>query len=270
MHRVPQPEDIIMDFEHVEQSERSQQGCTVRKLIIKTATAARLLGKETGVYITIESDALYQIPSIRDVGNCLSEVLESVFTPFYHQRLCICGLGNVDNICDSLGPATIRLLPTAFLEEIDTFSEGRFSKLVTLVPNVQAATNLAPEVLVSGMVAASEADCLVLIDAIATGEPEHLCNNIQISVGGTTFHHAGGKTVNWGLADVPVIFICVPTMLSNSLEEHRFLTVYRIQEAISAAAALIAYALIKTSYPMLSEQNCIEAVRLRQTFPLDW
>lgn len=265
-----QPGDITENPAHVRRSTYVRHGCAVRTVSVKTNAAARQLGTAVGEYITIETGALCQLSPARDMGNCLAEVLESVLTPFSHQRLCVCGLGSADNICDSLGPATIKLLPALFLESVDTLSEGRFSKLVTLAPNVQDATNLEPEVMAAGMVAASRADVLVLIDAIATVEPQYLCNNIQVSTAGNISVHAGARAVDWESTGVPVIFISVPTLLRGTESEHGYFTVYRIQEAIPSAAAVIAYALIKTSYPMLSEQNCIEAVRLRQTFPLDW
>lgn len=268
-----QPEDATKDLAHMEQEEHTRHGCTVRKVSVRTVAAAKCPGKGPGDRFIVETGPLYRLPSARDAGNCLSEVLETVFAPLFQKRLCICGLGNPDNICDSLGPAVIRLIPAMFLEQVDTCGEGRFSKLAVFAPNVQDATNLKTEVLVAGMAAAAEADGLVLIDAIATGSQQHLCNHIQISTAGGSFRHAGGRPVDWSVLGLPVISIGVPTLFQDHScmeDTDSFLTAYRIQEAVSAAAALIAYALIRVSYPSLSEGNCIEAVRLRQDFPLDW
>lgn len=258
---------VLKNPAHVEVSNTTRFDCTVQRMNIKTDYAAQNLKKEIGQYITIHTAPLYQLPFARNTGNCLAEELESVFSPFFEKRLCICGLGSPDSICDSIGPAAIKLFPAMFLEEVDTCKEGRFSKLATFVPNVTNSTNLAVADVVAGMVYATEADCLVLIDAIATQNRQHLCDNIQISTAGGAAQYVGGTSVDWDRVGVPTVHIGVPTMLQDKRATPNadgLLTTYRIQEVVSTAAAIIAYALIKVSYPSLSEQNCIEAVQLRQ------
>lgn len=273
MRLNPTPDEIVKDSTHVGRSEYASHGCSVWKVSVKTKAAAQVLKREIGDYITVTTEPLYQLPTVHEAGNCLAAILESVLTPFFQKRICICGMGNPDNICDSLGPAVVKLLPAMFLEEMDASHEGRFSKLATLIPNVQGITNLEPEALVAGMVSAAQADCLVLIDASATAEFRQLCGAIVVSTAGGTSRHLGEKTADWSITGVPVISVVVPTVLQTKLLKDKIddlLTVCHIQDAIGTASALIAYALVKVSYPTLSEQDCIEAVRLRQTAPVNW
>lgn len=258
---------VLKNPAHVQVSNTVRFDCTVQRMNIKTEYAAQSLNKEMGQYITINIAPLYQLSFARNAGNCLAEVLESVFSPFFEKRLCICGLGNPDSMCDSVGPAAMKLFPAMFLEEVDTCHEGRFSKVATFVPNVTERTNMAVADVVAGLVSATQADCLVLVDAIATQNRQHLCDNIQISTAGGAARYVGGTSIDWDRVGVPTVHIGVPTMLQDKRATPNadgLLTTYRIQEVVSTAAAIIAYALIKVSYPSLSEQNCIEAVQLRQ------
>lgn len=96
---------------------------------------------------------------------------------------------------------------------------------------------------------------------------------IVVSTAGGTSRHLGEKAADWSVTGVPVISVVVPTVLQTKLLKDKIddlLTVCHIQDAIGTASALIAYALVKISYPTLSQQDCIEAVRLRQTVPVNW
>lgn len=255
----------------IEEMIYNSHNCDVYKVSIKAATGEEHLGKSMGEYYTVTTGKLSKLISGRDAGECLAEILGAVLSPFYHKRLCICGLGNSSIVPDSLGPETIKMIPAMFLERLEPKQECKFSKMVTVIPNVKEQTNFEAEKLVAGFVATTQSDCLILIDSCTTGSEENLCNNIQLSNAVGMVSHWGQHNVDWSMMGVPVILIGIPTGLStDSKHDIEPLTPCHIQDIVATGASVIAYALIRASYPTLRVADCLQALQIRQVTPLSW
>lgn len=250
-------------------------GCSILKVSVSSEDVAKRLGKVCGDYFTISTGNLIDTVSGREIGNCLAEVLTPILAPFAQKRLLICGLGNPTHIGDSLGPATIDRLPACFMEKIDNEHTGRFDKLITCKPDVQNGTNIETAIPIAGIAASTHANCLLLIDSIAATNKSSICNNIQVSTAGGTKHCTGGEAVDWSVVGLPVVSIGIPLVLraevldADSNLDNWFMPCH-VGDAVEISAAIIAYALIKVSYPEYEEEKCMSLTRFNQENPIIW
>ena len=83
-------------------------GYRVRTATITNNETGKLLGRAAGKYHTIEiGECLHELMDMRNLSECLAEVLRSALEPLYGKRILLCGLGNADNPADSLGPEAV-------------------------------------------------------------------------------------------------------------------------------------------------------------------
>lgn len=265
------PEELTDNPAHMEVKDFICHGCGVQRVKVKTELAGVMLGQRPGEYIRLKTGPLWAQNNCRETGNCLAEQLEPIVAPYADKRVCICALGNPAYAIDALGPTVAQKFPAMFLEKADQIGECRFSKLTTLLPLVQDVTNINTPELLHGMVSAAQADFLVVIDSATAGDLKELCGAINISTSSGPALYGGRASVDWSGMGIPMIHIGVPTIFNaqSAVEGGLPLTVFTIQSVIETAACIIAYALVRLSYPTLSEQDCIDVVQLRQ-LPCVW
>ena len=237
-------------------------GCRVTTVQVQTAQAAVRLGKEPGTYITIMTDApLDGRAKIRGAGECLALVLDRVLRPYHQGRLCICGLGN--NICtaDALGPEVTCRLPLHFLATAVGL-QGNFQTVYSFAPGTLATNNIPTEKIVSGVVHAVEASCVLLVDAIVTRDPERLFQTIQVSTAGGTSPFTAEQKADWSILGLPVISVGVPVAIpvnalwSHGADDGILLTSTMVQDVIAASSTMIAYGIMRACWPTLTHDEC--------------
>ena len=242
--------------------------CKVTHLSVKNTAGAKGTGRRIGDYYTIETEKIGSLNTGIGAGESLAEILNTILAQFRQKRICICGLGNPDCISDSLGPATIKMLPAHLLETHEPKVKCNFSKVVTVVPNVLGQTNLVTEEIVAGLASVAKADCVILIDSILTEDISSLCKNIQVTTARGSISHFAVKS-DWEMVDVPIIFIGIPTeILMREQTTADTLTVSNIQNVISNGATTLAYALIRACYPELSQGLCKRLLLPREALSL--
>lgn len=250
-----------MPTEVTEIVEERLHGYKVTTVHIQSEQTAATLEKAVGSYITIETgESLDRHTNIESIGECLAEVLGRVMQPYYHGKLCICGIGNNDLSADALGPESVHNLPLKLLSEIGT--EGNFHEVCSLVPGVAGINNIDTEVIVDGVVKAIGADCVLLIDSLTTREPSRLFQSIQISTAGGLSPHQPGREADWSALGIPVISLGVPvtipwTALLPGLERNNILfTSTNVHDVILGAGQIIAYAILRICLPSQSKKEC--------------
>ncbi|MDE7221534.1 MAG: GPR endopeptidase, partial [Oscillospiraceae bacterium] len=228
---------------------------------IKSEQAAETLRKPIGSYITIEAGKPLSIHDhIMSVGECLAEVLDRVLRPYYHGKLCVCGIGNRDLTADALGPEVLRNLPVKLVSELG--QEGNFREVVSLEPGIEGANNINTEVLVDGVVKAAGVDCLLLVDSLAAGEPARMFQTIQLSTSGGLSPHLTNRKADWSALGIPVISLGVPMAIPASVLlpgqglGARSFTSTEVQFEIAAAGRIIAYAILRACLPSRSAAEC--------------
>lgn len=250
-----------IEIEGVKVFEEELHGCNVTTVRIQSEQAAEKLGKPVGSYITIETgESLNEHTNIVDIGECLTEVLGRVMQSYYHGKLCVCGIGNDDLSADALGPETVHNLPLKVLSGIGT--EGNFREVCSIVPGVAGTNNINTEVIVGGVVKAIGADCVLLVDSLTTKDPSWLFQTIQISTAGGLSPHLSGRDADWSALGVPVISLGVPMTIplaafsSHQDPDHKLFTSTEVQSVVVGAGRIIAYAILRMCWPVMSKAEC--------------
>lgn len=250
----------MSEINGIETHEEQLFGCQVTTVDIQTPEAAEQLGRWVGQYITIETPAaLHQNIEIAEVGECLAAILARILQPYYHGKLCICGMGHWAIPADALGPQTIHTLPLKALSELRV--EGNFREVYAFAPGTEIMTNAHTEVIAGGVIQALQADCVLLVDSMAARDTSRLFKTIQLSTAGGLNLQLAERTSDWSQLGIPVISIGVPmtiplSALSPGAESSMMLTDIHIQDIITAASTVIAYAIVRMGWPSLSKEEC--------------
>lgn len=220
--------------------------------------------------ITIYTDSLLSgTVDFEEIGEGLAKVLTEVMSPYFDGTLFICGLGNCDVPADSIGPEVTRSIPLRFFDLSKTI-RSNFQKVYSFTPGISWTSNLSVDTIVTTIVNATDADCVVLVDSIATNAYANLYRSIQISTTGRDCVHLGGYKINWGKLNSPIISIGVPTAIPANIiapaygSEGELFTSTKVNEAVSVAGAIIAYAFVRVCWPELSKKDCFSLIRLEK------
>lgn len=250
--------------------ERSIHGIPVTAVEIKTEDGAKSFGRAIGKYITIQTGLLSsETLDLNALGECVSEVLTEVLSRYKGSTLCICGLGNRELVSDSLGPEVIRSLSLKVFSGMTSLN-GLFKSVCSFVPGTSWTNNLDTELMVKGILKEANANCLLLIDSLITRKPERLCQSIQVSTAGGMNPFFAGRSIDWSSLGVPVISIGVPlaipadTFIQNgALAKETFMTLHA-HHAVAASSFLISYAILRTCWPELTPNDCIDLIRFNR------
>lgn len=247
----------MTDMDGVVFSEETLQGCEVTTVTVQSEQAAKALGKSIGTYITIQAQTtLDKLGDVLPVGECLAEVLNRVLHPYYHGKLCICGMGNRRFPHDSLGPEVTYNLPL----KMYSGREGNFRDVCSFDPGVSMITNIDTEKTAAGVVKAVGADCVLLIDSSIAQDISRLSRTIQLSTAGGVSSYLSGRKADWGALGVPVVSLVVPTIIPLSVfvpeAQDELLTSAMVKNVIAAAGNIIAYAILRVCWPTLSKAEC--------------
>ena len=256
---VLNPKDIF-DIPSVITDEFMSHGFSVSRSRVRTEQAAKELNRPCGVYTSISTGLLNHLVDYENACACLIEQLQPMLSPYFGKPLCICGIGNRNLVCDSLGlEVAQRIQPEMF--ELST-KKLNFKKIAVICPGIEGYTNLSSASIISSIASVMDAACVLTIDSCRCGDLERLCSTIQLSNAGMqTF--AEKIPFNRASLGVPVVSIVVPTTIRTedlSASENPgsgfFLTHAHVSEAISMAAFIIACAVIQIAYPELDYENC--------------
>lgn len=240
-------------------SEETLHGCEVTTVTVQSEQAATALKKSIGTYITIQANTtLDKLGDVLPVGECLAEVLDRVLSPYYHGKLCICGMGNRRFSHDSLGPEVTYNLPL----KMYSGREGNFCDVCSFDPGVSMITNIDTEKTVAGVVKEVKADCVLLIDSSIAQDISRLSRTIQLSTAGGVSSYLSGRKADWSSLGLPVVSLTVPTVIPlSALDPKRetqdeLFTSAAVKDVIAAAGSIIAYAILRVCWPNQSKAAC--------------
>jgi spore protease len=203
---------------HVHEEQRA--GIVLTRVHVKSAEAARLMGKPVGHYITID------VPQFKDRDSELrdraTQALAEVLTPWLArpqgEHVLVVGLGNWNATPDALGPRVVdRLLVTRHLEAIVPKDiRDRMRRVSAVAPGVLGTTGIETVDIIRGIVREARPDRVVAVDALAARSPKRLVASIQVA--DTGIHPGSGvgnrrQGITQDTVGVPVIAIGVPTVV---------------------------------------------------------
>ena len=196
------------------------EDCTVTTVEIINETGSKIMNKEIGKYITLESDLMKfdDDDSREKVINYLKDELIDIFGTDQSKRTLVIGLGNWNITSDALGPRAVSktLVTRHIFKNYNKDYDDDFSEVAALSPGVMGITGIETVEIVTSIVDKIKPDRVVAIDALASRKMDRVNATIQISTGGIAPGGGVGnkrKALDKSYLGVDVIAIGVPTVV---------------------------------------------------------
>lgn len=213
-------EMINEDIDGVEVSKTENDECKTTIIEIKTAEAAKRLGKGVGKYITLEVNPFSNEAAVSD--GRLEALTESIkqLLPKGNGTVLVAGVGNEDITSDALGPKTASLIFATRHIGREVQKAAGFSESLRPVAVVSAGvlgkTGIESGEYIKSICEAVKPECVITVDALAAGSVERLGTTIQMSDTGIAPGSGIGNTrarIDEDFLGVPVIAIGIPTVV---------------------------------------------------------
>ena len=196
------------------------EDCTITTVEIINEIGSKIMNKEIGKYITLESDLMKfdDDDSREKVINYLKDELIEIFGTDQSKKTLIIGLGNWNITSDALGPRAVSktLVTRHIFKNYNKDYDDDFSEVAALSPGVMGITGIETVEIVKSIVDKIKPDRVVAIDALASRKMDRVNSTIQISTGGIAPGGGVGnkiKAIYKSYLGVDVIAIGVPTVV---------------------------------------------------------
>ena len=196
------------------------EDCTITTVEIINEIGSKIMNKEIGKYITLESDLMKfdDDDSREKVINYLKDELIEIFGTDQSKKTLIIGLGNWNITSDALGPRAVSktLVTRHIFKNYNKDYDDDFSEVAALSPGVMGITGIETVEIVKSIVDKIKPDRVVAIDALASRKMDRVNSTIQISTGGISPGGGVGnkrKALDKSYLGVDVIAIGVPTVV---------------------------------------------------------
>ena len=227
-------------------------GLPLETLELEAGEGARRLGKPPGHYYTLllpehlgrgEGDFARCVRAAAElIGRCLPERTG---------RVLVAALGNPDITPDALGSlAAESILVTRHLKETQPEDFAAFCSLALCRPGVLGTSGMESALQVKTLCAALQPDLVLVIDALAGAEADHLCRTLQVTDSGIAPGSGVGNNrpaFSRESLGVPVVAVGMPTVVDAGLFGGEnlagmFVTPRSIDSLVRAAGRVIGYA----------------------------
>ena len=231
----------------------SLHGCPVSRVVITSDAGAEALGKPMGKYLTLEMAdyVMRRGQSFPDCAAALRDLLKSFEAVERGRSFLIACLGNRAVTPDAVGPlAADGIIVTRHLKSSLPQDFAAFSSVSVVRTGVLGTTGIESAQAIRSMCELVRPDCVIAVDALASGEMHRLCRNIQLCDTGISPGSGVGNDraeISEAYLGCPVIAIGVPTVtdasaLSESSDaQSLFVTPRSIDELVRSLSKLIAY-----------------------------
>ena len=195
----------------------------ITKVSIKTAEAARIMGKGQGKYITIEAQGLRDknTPLQDKIMENLAKELVGLIELKENAVILVIGLGNRNVTPDALGPRAVeKIVVTRHLQEmLSPELKGGVRSVCAIAPGVLGITGMETVEIVQGIVSKIKPDVVIAVDALAAASSRRVLTTVQLANTGISPGSGVGNKrfgLNQESLGVPVIAIGVPTVVHAS------------------------------------------------------
>ena len=242
---------------------------------ITSEEGARLLEREPGCYVTIETAETYEIgePAFEEISAALANTFRELLRE--RRRVLILGIGNPGITPDSLGAKTVERLIIS--RPMDS-RPAEFAEISGLNCPVYGVSGIESSELAAGLVQVIAPEAVIVVDALATSHPARLCKTIQIADTGLV--PGGGvqnarQELSAQTLGVPVLSVGIPTVMNcaaflrainaempenngvnlHQIEEELLITPRQMETAAEMGARIIGFALNKALHGDLSTEE---------------
>lgn len=207
----------------VQMDEQKENGITTSWIRIEDRQGAEELGKEPGIYLTLE------VPDLRSQDSRLQKRVSNHFADQFQQFLAevgiglndsvlIVGLGNRNVTADALGPFVVKdLMVTRHLFQLMPEQvEAGYRPVSAVAPGVMGLTGMETSEIIFGIVEKTQPDAVIAIDALASRALNRVNTTIQVADNGINPGSGVGnnrKGINRETLGIPVIAVGIPTVV---------------------------------------------------------
>ena len=239
-------------------------GCRVTAVKINGGEASKVLCKPVGNYLTLELDEYIRRRenSFSDAANALSQLMRRFAEIQNAQSFLVACLGNRAITPDAVGPeVSDSLIVTRHLKQSMPQEFAALSSVAVLRTGVLGTTGIESAQSLKALCGLVQPDCVIAVDALASGELDRLCRNVQICDSGIAPGSGVGNDraeLNRESLGVPVIAVGVPTVIDaaafcdDESAAGLFVTPRNIDELVRSVSKLVAYGLNLALHPGLS------------------
>lgn len=239
-------------------------GCRVTAVKINGGEASKVLCKPIGNYLTLELDEYIRRRenSFSDATNALSQLMRRFAEIQNAQSFLVACLGNRAITPDAVGPeVSDSLIVTRHLKQSLPQEFAALSSVAVLRTGVLGTTGIESAQSLKALCGLVQPDCVIAVDALASGELDRLCRNVQICDSGIAPGSGVGNDraeLNRESLGVPVIAVGVPTVIdaaafcADESAAGLFVTPRNIDELVRSVSKLVAYGLNLALHPGLS------------------
>ena len=239
-------------------------GCRVTAVKINGGEASKVLCKPIGNYLTLELDEYIRRRenSFSDAANALSQLMRRFAEIQNAQSFLVACLGNRAITPDAVGPeVSDSLIVTRHLKQSLPQEFAALSSVAVLRTGVLGTTGIESAQSLKALCGLVQPDCVIAVDALASGELDRLCRNVQIYDSGIAPGSGVGNDraeLNRESLGVPVIAVGVPTVIdaaafcADESAAGLFVTPRNIDELVRSVSKLVAYGLNLALHPGLS------------------
>lgn len=239
-------------------------GCRVTAVKINGGEASKALCKPIGNYLTLELDEYIRRRenSFSNAANALSQLMRRFAEIQNAQSFLVACLGNRAITPDAVGPeVSDGLIVTRHLKQSLPQEFAALSSVAVLRTGVLGTTGIESAQSLKALCGLVQPDCVIAVDALASGELDRLCRNVQICDSGIAPGSGVGNDraeLNRESLGVPVIAVGVPTVIdaaafcADESAAGLFVTPRNIDELVRSVSKLVAYGLNLALHPGLS------------------
>lgn len=239
-------------------------GCRVTAVKINGGEASKVLCKPIGNYLTLELDEYIRRRenSFSDAANALSQLMRRFAEIQNAQSFLVACLGNRAITPDAVGPeVSDSLIVTRHLKQSLPQEFAALSSVAVLRTGVLGTTGIESAQSLKALCGLVQPDCVIAVDALASGELDRLCRNVQICDSGIAPGSGVGNDraeLNRESLGLPVIAVGVPTVIdaaafcADESAAGLFVTPRNIDELVRSVSKLVAYGLNLALHPGLS------------------
>ena len=216
--KLKEKEGVYGDGIHFES--KKVRGIRVDTVRVESDNAQKSIGKPKGTYVTVTAGEIWKSgrDAFENIAKTLSEVIRGMLPE--DAGLClIAALGNDKIIADAVGPfAADNIIVTRHIKmkNKSLYDSFGFGECACIVPGVMGDTGAEALELVKGAVEMLRPSCVVVIDALASGNVERLAKTVQITDSGISPGSGVGnerQEISRNTLGVPTVAVGVPTVV---------------------------------------------------------
>jgi len=221
--------DLAMESEALQQENALPEGVRARRerrgsffvttVEVLNEAGEQALAKPRGRYITLELDAFLRREenAFSEAAALLADLLRPLIKLEKNGNYLVVGLGNRDITPDAVGPDTVDcVMVTRHLTSRMPEDFAAFRPVSAVCSGVLGTTGIESSDLVLAITRQIHPTAVIVIDALASREPQRLCRTVQIADTGIVPGSGVGnarQALNRATLGIPVVAVGVPTVV---------------------------------------------------------